>query len=93
MSAECYDCGRPYGDDGWIEAVIPDKVWNRIKPDGCSDGAGLLCINCISDRLSAAGISDVPVWLCGMEPLKAMHGDPGSYLDMLRNWDAVYNEN
>ena len=47
--AKCYDCGLNYEDPGWIEAVIPDKVWNEISPTG--DQGGILCITCISRRL------------------------------------------
>lgn len=72
----CYDCGLLYGKDGWIEAVIPDKVWNAIKPDGCGDGCGILCITCIARRLKIKGIKNVPVWLCGTENLIAREGDP-----------------
>ncbi len=52
----CYDCGLEYSDDGWIEAIIPDKIWNKIKPDGCEDGCGLLCITCIARRLNKLGM-------------------------------------
>ena len=83
----CYDCGLDYGGDSWIEAVIPDKVWNDIRPEGCAEGCGLLCITCISRRLTEKGYKEeVPVWLCGTEPLKAMPGDPGDSLEILRNW-------
>ncbi len=78
----CYDCNMEYGKD-WIEAVIPDKIWNKIKPDSC----GLLCISCISKRLRKSGFKNVPIWLCGMEPLKAMSGDPEDNIELLRNWD------
>ncbi len=30
----CYDCGLEYGIDGWIEAIVPDYVWNLIRPEG-----------------------------------------------------------
>lgn len=73
--AGCYDCGLEYGGLGWIEATIPDKIWNKIKPQDCADGCGLLCINCISRRLKRAGFKKVPVWLCGTEPLVAMAGE------------------
>lgn len=84
--AQCHDCGLEYGGVGWIEAIIPDKVWNLIRPEGCPEGTGLLCINCISKRLEERGYKDVPIWLCGTEPLKVMTGDPGDHLDLLRNW-------
>ena len=85
---KCHDCGLEYGGTGWIEVVIPDKVWNKIKPGGCSDGCGLLCVSCIAKRLRNAGFKDVPVWLCGTEPLRAMSGDPSENLELLRDWDV-----
>ena len=48
----CYDCGLQYGSIGWIEAIIPDKVWDMIRPEGSGKGCGILCINCISRRLA-----------------------------------------
>lgn len=82
----CYDCGLGYVDPAWIEAIIPDKVWNAIRPDGCGEGCGILCITCISRRLEKKGYKKVPVWLCGIEPLRAMSGDPGDddNIDILR---------
>ena len=84
----CYDCGLPYGQNGWIEAIIPDKIWNKIQPDGCADGGGILCILCISKRLDQIGLKGVPVWLTGTEPLKAMLGSPGENINTLRDWDV-----
>lgn len=81
----CYDCGLEYGGIGWIEAIIPDKIWNIIRLNGCSEGCGILCINCISRRLARKGFKDVPLWLCGTEPLQAMSGDAN--LHILRNWE------
>jgi hypothetical protein len=85
--ASCYDCGMLYSSSRWIEAIVPDKVWNMIRPEGCGEGAGLLCVSCIVGRLNDLGIKQkVPVWICGTEPLKAMSGDPIDNLDILRNW-------
>jgi hypothetical protein len=75
--AGCHDCGLAYGGDGWIEAVIPDKVWKEISPN--HDTSGVLCISCIARRLRGYGLSfdqEVPVWLCGTEPLRAQAGFP-----------------
>lgn len=87
--AKCYDCGIEYGSPGWIEAIIPDKAWDAIRPNGTRPGNGLLCINCISKRLAERGYSKVPVWLCGMEPLRVMAGSPEEQpnLFLLRHWD------
>ena len=85
--AGCYDCKLEYGGNGWIEAIIPDKIWNKISPIKSNKQGGLLCITCISKRLKLAGFKDVPIWLCGTEPLRVIEGDPGTNLDLLRNWD------
>ena len=83
----CYDCGLEYGGDSWIEAIIPDKVWNKISPTG--NQGGILCISCIAKRLRKLNINigKIPIWLCGTEPLKAMPGDPSDEINILRNWD------
>jgi hypothetical protein len=60
--AQCYDCGFPYTHPAWIEAVVPDDVWERINPTYWQ-GAGLLCVNCIAVRCEEAGLRDVPVKL------------------------------
>ncbi len=83
----CYDCGFDYEGDGWIEAIIPDKIWNKIRPEGSAENCGLLCISCIAKRLVNGGFKEVPVWLCGTEPLRALCGDPGDYMTWLREWD------
>jgi hypothetical protein len=44
----CQACLRPYETD----MLVPDDVWEAIKPDGCDIGAGLLCPTCIMDRAS-----------------------------------------
>lgn len=85
----CYDCGLEYGGIGWIEAIIPDKVWNMIRPEGSCEDGGILCINCISRRLARKGLKNIPVWLCGTEPLQAMSGDTD--LKILRNWEVNHH--
>jgi len=84
-AVSCYDCGLPYGSDGWIEAVIPDKVWNVISPTG--DQGGILCITCIAKRIVQCKFETVPVWLCGTEPMRAVPGNPGDCLPLLRTWE------
>ena len=83
MAAKCYDCGLKYDDVGWIEAIIPDKVWNFISPTG--DEGGILCVTCISRRLAEKGLRRIPVWFCGIEPLKAQWGDPSVMVQ--RTWE------
>lgn len=71
----CYDCGFVYGAPGWIEAVVPNDVWELISPNE-NQGAGILCINCISVRCSEAGLKNVPVKLCGTEPIVVVDALP-----------------
>lgn len=67
----CYDCNLPYGEPGWIEAIVPDEVWEIINPSYHERG-GILCITCIARRCEEADLEDVPVLLCGMERLRAV---------------------
>ena len=75
-----------------VEAVIPNKVWNDIRPnpENTGTGTGILCIGCISRRLARKGYKKVPVWLCGTEPLEARKGDGDkpSELKILRNYEG-----
>lgn len=71
IGAACHDCGLAYTDPGWIEAIVSDHVWEIINPT-YHPGAGLLCITCIARRCHEAGLHDVPVLLCGVEPLRAV---------------------
>jgi len=85
--AKCYDCGLDYTDLGWIEAVIPDKVWNDISPTG--NEGGILCITCISRRLVKRGYKNIPVFLCGTEPLRPIlcgERDMSFEKFIIRNW-------
>jgi len=87
MKLGCYDCGLEYNSDSWIEAIIPDKVWDEIRPDGCGKGCGILCISCIARRIAERGFETVPVWLCGTERLRALPGNPKDCLPVLRWWE------
>lgn len=55
-SLGCADCGRSYAKGP--DLVIPDETWKRISPTG--DEGGILCPNCIHDRLVARGLENVP---------------------------------
>lgn len=61
----CYDCGQLYGDPAWIEAVVPDAVWEAINPTYWR-GAGILCIICMARRCYEAGLDNVSVKLYGV---------------------------
>lgn len=83
----CHDCGRKYGEDEWIEAVIPDRIWAEISPTKeVNPDGGVLCISCMAKRLNKAGYRKVPVWLCGTEPFKTMDGDPNEFLNIMRSF-------
>lgn len=47
MSYKCQACRRLYK----IDLLIPDELWEKIKPNGKHSGAGLLCGGCIIERL------------------------------------------
>lgn len=85
LKARCFDCGFLYEDPAYIETSIPDKVWDIIRPADADPGCGILCINCISKRLVKHGLKDVPVWFCGIEPLRAISGSPPR--KTLREWE------
>ena len=45
----CIGCGFSYDDPAWIEAVVSDKVFEKITVSPYQ-GAGILCIQCIARR-------------------------------------------
>jgi hypothetical protein len=45
----CQDCGNEYQTD----VIIPNDLWERIKPVGKPEGGGLLCGQCIIKRVEA----------------------------------------
>jgi len=49
MSCICQGCGRQYT----MDLIVPDYVWEKIKPEGKAKGAGLLCGCCIIQRLES----------------------------------------
>lgn len=61
-SGECYDCGRDY--DTFADLNVPDDVWAKINPT-THEGAGLLCPNCLCDRLRVVGETGVEaeIWV------------------------------
>jgi hypothetical protein len=79
----CEGCGLAYGEDGWIECVVPDEAWNRISPTG--DQGGILCITCIARRLKRAGLSGVPAMLCGTEAIRVADQEEA----FERGWSAA----
>jgi len=47
MSCKCQECGKQY-KVGW---VIPDGLWEQIKPANKLAGTSLLCGTCIANRV------------------------------------------
>ncbi len=47
QACKCQGCESRYK----IDLIIPDDLWERIKPKGKPKGAGLLCGPCIMKRL------------------------------------------
>ena len=56
MSCQCQGCGRNYKTD----LLIPDNLWEKIKPKGSLIGADLLCGACIMERIEY--LSGYSVW-------------------------------
>jgi hypothetical protein len=55
--AQCYDCGLSYDKCG--DCTVPNDIWEQINPT-YHTGAGILCPNCMLQRLHELGISNVP---------------------------------
>lgn len=51
MSCKCQQCGKQYR----VDLIVPDYIWEKIKPDGKAEGAGLLCGSCILNKIEAFG--------------------------------------
>lgn len=47
----CHLCRLVYR----VDVLVPDDVWQKIKPDDKPDGAGLICGPCILRLLEARG--------------------------------------
>lgn len=64
----CYDCGAPYSAIG--DCYVPNTVWAEIQP-ARGQGAGILCANCIAQRLGVVGRTAVWVKLWPGEGMNA----------------------
>jgi hypothetical protein len=49
MCCTCQGCGIGFK----VDLLVPDALWEQIKPDGKAPGAGLLCGHCILNRIEA----------------------------------------
>ena len=47
MACACQDCGEKYK----VDIIIPDYLWEKIKPSGTAIGGGMLCGKCIFKRM------------------------------------------
>ena len=52
MSCICQQCNKEYK----IDLLIPDNLWELIKPNGKEKGAGLLCGSCIMNNLESLNL-------------------------------------
>jgi len=43
MSCKCQECGKQYK----VDIIVPDEIWEKIKPKNKPEGVGLLCGKCI----------------------------------------------
>jgi len=47
----CQQCGKNYK----VDLIVSDELWEKIKPEGKKDNAGLLCGPCIMKRIESLG--------------------------------------
>jgi len=47
MSCKCQHCGQRFK----MDLLIANKIWEQIKPQHKSKGAGLLCPSCIVQKI------------------------------------------
>ena len=47
IGCKCQSCGKQYR----VDLLIPDELWEKIKPQDKSKGAGLLCGLCIMKKI------------------------------------------
>ena len=52
MSCICQQCGKKYK----VDLLIPNSLWEKVKPSGKEKGAGLLCSSCIMKRVEGLNI-------------------------------------
>lgn len=53
MSCKCQQCGKQYK----VDIMVPNEIWEQIKPKNKPVGGGLLCGECITGALEKAGYS------------------------------------
>jgi len=53
---KCQRCGEQYT----VDLIVPNELWEKIKPRWQPEGAGLLCGSCIMTRVER--LSDFGAW-------------------------------
>lgn len=61
MSCTCQSCGKQFK----VDLIVPDELWDKIRPEGKPKVGGLLCGSCIMDRIEE--ISDYDYWFLTKE--------------------------
>lgn len=56
MSCKCQECGKLFK----VDLMVPDNIWEKIKPETKESGGGLLCASCIMKKIEE--ISDYDYW-------------------------------
>ena len=49
MSCTCQKCKKQYK----VDVIIPDGLWEKIKPIGSSNGGGAICGSCIMESIES----------------------------------------
>ena len=49
MSCTCQECNKQYT----VDFIVPDDLWEVIKPSGKPPGAGMLCGECIARKIES----------------------------------------
>jgi hypothetical protein len=47
MSCTCQECNHSYK----VDIIVDDTLWEKIKPKGKPKGSGLLCGQCIMNKI------------------------------------------
>ena len=56
MGCSCQMCGEKFT----VDLMVPDDLWEVVKPEGTAKGAGLLCGSCIMRRIEQ--VSGFDAW-------------------------------
>jgi len=54
MSCTCQDCGKLYK----VDFIVPDCIWDKIRPANKKKSGGLLCGVCIAKAIESIGDYD-----------------------------------